>query len=198
MMRHGAYSALLLGFSTLLLAAEQPATPPPSPSQHWAYQQVKQPSIPAVKQAKWVRDPIDAFVLAKLESKGLKPSPDTDRAAFIRRATLDTWGLIPTPEEVAAFVSDRSPDAYEKLVDRLLDSPHFGERQARRWLDLARYADSAGFENDKFRPNMWRYRDYVIDAFNSDKPYDEFVKEQIAGRTTPLTPVLSTSRWQAC
>jgi hypothetical protein len=100
---------------------------------------------------------------------------------LIRRATLDVWGLIPTPEEVNSFVKDRSPDAYEKLVDRLLASPHYGERQARRWLDLARYADSTGFENDRTRPNMWRYRDYVINAFNQDKPYDEFIKEQIAG-----------------
>jgi hypothetical protein len=128
-----------------------------------------------------VRTPIDAFVLQKLEASHLKPSPDADRAAFIRRATLDVWGLIPSPEEVKAFVADRSPDAYDKLVDRLLASPRYGERQARRWLDLARYADSTGFEGDQTRPNMWRYRDYVIDAFNQDKPFDLFVKEQIAG-----------------
>src|SRR5205814_2330687 len=125
--------------------------------------------------------PIDAFVLAQLEAKGLKPSPDADRAAYIRRATLDVWGLLPTPGVVQAFVNDRSPDAYEKLVDRLLASHHFGERQARRWLDLARYADSAGFQNDNTRPNNWRYRDYVIDAFNRDKPFDRFIREQLAG-----------------
>lgn len=147
----------------------------------WSWQPVQDAKVPAVKQAKWVRTPIDAFVLAQLEAKGLKPSPDADRATFIRRATLDAWGMIPTPEEVKNFVSDRSPDAYEKLVDRLLASPHYGERQARRWLDLARYADSSGFTNDETRINMWRYRDYVINSFNQNKPYDQFIKEQLAG-----------------
>jgi hypothetical protein len=147
----------------------------------WAYQPVQRPANPIVKQKKWVRTPIDAFILANLEAKNLKPSPDADRAIYIRRVTLDTLGYIPTPEEVKAFVSDRSPDAYEKLVDRLLASPHYGERQARHWLDLARYADSAGFQNDQTRPNMWRYRDYVINSFNQDKPYDRFIKEQLAG-----------------
>ena len=153
----------------------------PPRSQLWSYQPVKSQAVPAVHQKKWVRTPIDAFVLAKLEAKGLKPSADADRAAFVRRATLDVWGVIPTPEQVQAFVNDRSPDAYEKLVDGLLASPHYGERQARRWLDLARYADSSGFQNDITRPNMWRYRDYVINSFNQDKPYDQFVKEQLAG-----------------
>jgi hypothetical protein len=148
---------------------------------HWAYQPVKSPAVPAVQQKQWLRTPIDAFVLAKLEEKHLKPSHDADRGTFIRRATLDTLGFIPTPDEVKAFESDHSKDAYEKLVDRLLASPHYGERQARRWLDLARYADSTGFQNDNTRPNMWRYRDYVINAFNNDKPYDQFIKEQLAG-----------------
>jgi len=147
----------------------------------WSYQPVQAQTVPSVKHAQWVRDPIDAFVLAKLEEKGLKPSPEADRAAFIRRATLDAWGLIPTPEEVSKFVADKSPQAYENLVDRLLASPHYGERQARRWLDLARYADSTGFQNDPTRPNMWRYRDYIINAFNTDKPFDQFIKEQLAG-----------------
>ena len=147
----------------------------------WSWQPVQPQAVPAVKQAKWVRSPIDAFVLARIEAKGIKPSQDADRAAFIRRATLDVWGIIPAPEDVKAFVNDRSPDAYEKLVDRLLSSPKYGERQARRWLDLARYADSTGFQNDTTRPNMWRYRDYVINSFNQDKPYDRFVKEQLAG-----------------
>lgn len=151
------------------------------PNALWSYQPVIAVAAPKVKAARWVRTPIDAFVLAKLEEKGLKPSPDADRAAFIRRATLDVWGVIPTPEEVRKFVSDRSPDAYEKLVDRLLASPKYGERQARRWLDLARYADSAGFQGDQTRPNMWRYRDWVIKAFNADKPYDQFIQEQLAG-----------------
>jgi hypothetical protein len=147
----------------------------------WSYRPVKSQDIPRVKDKKWVRTPIDAFVLAKLESNQLTPSADTDRATFIRRATLDTWGLIPTPEDVNAFVKDRSSKAYEKLVDRLLASPHYGERWGRRWLDLARYADSDGYNTDGTRPNMWRYRDYVIAAFNQDKPYDRFVEEQLAG-----------------
>ncbi|MEI8209596.1 MAG: DUF1549 domain-containing protein, partial [Methylococcales bacterium] len=140
-------------------------------SKLWSYQPVKVLAQPAVNNPNWVRTPIDAFVLASLEAKGLTPSPDTDRASYIRRATLDTWGLIPTPDEVASFVNDAAPDAYEKLADRLLASPRYGERQARRWLDLARYSDSAGFTGDTTRPNMWRYRDYVINAFNQDKPY---------------------------
>ncbi|MFZ4552593.1 MAG: DUF1549 and DUF1553 domain-containing protein [Aquabacterium sp.] len=145
------------------------------------YQPISAPAAPAVKQKNWVRTPIDAFILAQLEGKGLKPAKETDRATFIRRATLDAWGLLPTPEEVQAFVNDKSPDAYEKLVDRLLASHHFGERQARRWLDLARYADSTGFQNDNTRPNNWRYRDWVITAFNQDKPFNRFIQEQIAG-----------------
>lgn len=151
----------------------------------WSYQPVKSPTVPAVHDTKWVRTPIDAFVLAKLEEKGLEHSPDADRAAFARRVTLDTLGVIPTPEAVQAFVGDCSPDAYEKLVDGLLASPHHGERLARHWLDLARYADSAGFQNDQTRANAWRYRDYVIDAFNTDKPYDQFIKEQLAGDEIP-------------
>lgn len=150
-------------------------------SKLWSYQPVKVLAQPAVNNPNWVRTPIDAFVLASLEAKGLTPSPDTDRASYIRRATLDTWGLIPTPDEVASFVNDAAPDAYEKLADRLLASPRYGERQARRWLDLARYSDSAGFTGDTTRPNMWRYRDYVINAFNQDKPYSRFIQEQIAG-----------------
>jgi len=156
---------------------EQPARK----SNHWAYQPVKAPAEPVVKNKDWVKTPIDAFILAPLEAKGLTPSPAADRAAFVRRATLDAWGVIPTPEEVAAFVSDSSGNAYEKLVDRLLASPKYGERQARRWLDLARYADSSGFTNDETRESLWRYRDYVIKAFNEDKPYSSFVKEQLAG-----------------
>ncbi|ELX13165.1 hypothetical protein Jab_1c17870 [Janthinobacterium sp. HH01] len=175
--------AVLLSFSAVLSAApdDTPKAAAPANSKAWAYTTPQQPAAPIVKQKSWVRTPVDAFVLAKLEEKGLKPSPDADRATFIRRATLDTWGLIPTPEEVRAFVNDKSPDAYEKLADRLLSSPHYGERQARRWLDLARYADSAGFQNDTTRPNNYRYRDYVITGFNADKPFDRFIKEQLAG-----------------
>jgi hypothetical protein len=162
-------------------AGEAKAAPATPAKGGWAYAPVQDPAVPSVKQKKWVRTPIDAFILEKLEAKGIKPSPDADRGTYIRRATLDAWGILPTPEEVKAFEKDRSADAYEKLVDRLLASPHFGERQARRWLDLARYADSSGFQNDTTRPNNWRYRDYVINAFNQDKPYDRFIKEQVAG-----------------
>ncbi len=157
------------------------ATPAPASRLPYAWQPAQAQFVPVVKQKEWVRTPIDAFILSKLEAKGLKPSPDADRATFIRRATLDVWGVVPTPEEVAAFVGDTSPDAYEKLVDRLLASTRYGERQARRWLDLVRYADSAGFQGDQTRPNAYRYRDYVIKAFNSDKPYSRFLQEQIAG-----------------
>jgi hypothetical protein len=176
---------LLLCSLTVAMGADVSSSTPPSPTpagqQFWSYRPVKRPDVPTVQQKTWGKTPIDAFILSVLESKGLKPSPDADRATFIRRATLDAWGVIPTPDEVKAFVDDKSPDAYEKLVDRLLASPHYGERQARRWLDLARYADSTGFENDQTRANMYRYRDYVINAFNHDKPYDQFVKEQLAG-----------------
>lgn len=161
-------------------AAQQPAARAPHRT-WWAYQPIQNPDVPATARKSWVRTPIDAFVLAKLEEKGFEPSQDADRATYIRRATLDTWGLIPSPEEVAAFVRDRSPQAYERLADRLLASPRYGERQGRRWLDLARYADSVGYTNDEDRPNAWRYRDYVIDAFNTDKPYDRFIREQLAG-----------------
>ncbi|MDR3463003.1 MAG: DUF1549 and DUF1553 domain-containing protein [Beijerinckiaceae bacterium] len=177
------------------VAAAQPPTTPVAPAQqtaaapapavagpqHWSYIPVVAPAVPDVQQKDWVRQPLDAFVLAKIEAKGLKPAPDADRATFIRRATLDVWGLLPSPEEVAAFVEDQSPNAYEKLADRLLASPHYGERQARRWLDLARYADSAGFQGDQTRPNYYRYRDYVIYSFNQDKPFSRFIQEQLAG-----------------
>lgn len=176
-------SAVAADNDTVITA--KPAASATTPAKHWAYQPVKRPEIPSVRQQLWVRTPMDAFILARLEAQGIKPSPDADRATLIRRVTLDVWGMIPTPEEVKAFVTDQSPDAYEKLVDRLLASPHYGERQARRWLDLARYADSTGFENDQTRPDMWRYRDYVINAFNNDKPYDQFIKEQLAGDEMP-------------
>ena len=160
---------LLLCSLTAAMGAEVSSSTPPKPApagqQFWSYQPVKRPDVPTVQQKAWVKTPVDAFILSVLESKGIKPSADADRATFIRRATLDAWGVIPTPDEVQAFVNDKSPDAYEKLVDRLLASPHYGERQARRWLDLARYADSTGFENDATRANMYRYRDYVINAF---------------------------------
>ncbi|MGH9340833.1 MAG: DUF1549 and DUF1553 domain-containing protein [Acidobacteriota bacterium] len=149
--------------------------------QHWAFQEIKRSEIPAVGDSQWARNPIDAFVLARLEAEGIEPSPRADKITLIRRAYLDVIGLPPTLEEVEAFVNDESPDAFEEVIDRLLDSPHYGERWARHWLDLARYAESEGFNRDQTRPNAWRYREYVIDSFNQDKPYDRFVREQIAG-----------------
>src|SRR6266852_7176262 len=153
----------------------------PAQRQYWAFQPVKRTEPPAAKNARLAATPIDRFILAKLESKGLKPNPPADRVTLIRRLSFDLIGLPPTPEEVDAFLADRSPNAYEKVVDRLLASPHYGERWARHWLDLARFAESEGFKSDETRPNAWRYRDYVIKAFNENKPYDRFVKEQIAG-----------------
>ncbi|HEX8913012.1 MAG TPA: PSD1 and planctomycete cytochrome C domain-containing protein [Humisphaera sp.] len=153
----------------------------PARQDHWSFRKVVRPEPPAVKDPAWVRNPIDAFVLAKLEVSGLAPAAEATRADLIRRATFDLTGLPPTPEEVDAFAADKSPDAYEKVIDRLLASPACGERWGRHWLDLARYADSGGFHNDIDRPNAWRYRDYVIAALNADKPYGRFVREQIAG-----------------
>ena len=148
---------------------------------HWAFQKVVRLQPPKVANARWVRNPLDAFILAELETKALSPAPEADKATLLRRASLDLIGLPPTPHELKAFLADKSPQAFEKVVDRLLVSPHYGERWARHWLDLARYAESEGFKEDETRPNIWRYRDYVIEAFNSDKPYDRFIREQLAG-----------------
>src|SRR6266852_1100491 len=148
---------------------------------HWAFQKIAHPKPPKVERADWVRNSIDAFVLAELETKGLRPAPPADKITLIRRATFDLIGLPPTLEEMDAFLADDSSKSFEKVVDRLLASPRYGERWARHWLDLARYAESEGFKADEIRPNAWRYRDYVIKSFNSDKPYDRFIKEQIAG-----------------
>ena len=148
---------------------------------YWAFQPVRQLNPPEVRTTNWARNPIDKFVHAKLDEKQLTPSPEADKATLLRRVTLDLIGLPPTPDELREFQSDTSPNAYEKVVDRLLVSPRYGERWGRHWLDLARYADSDGFKADHTRPNIWRYRDYVIQSFNSDKPYDRFIREQIAG-----------------
>ena len=148
---------------------------------HWAFQPVKRPEIPTVRNAARVKSPVDAFILQKLETAGIAPAPPTDKITLLRRAHFDLIGLPPTPDEVAAFLNDTSPQAFERVVDRLLASPHYGERWARHWLDLARYAESDGFRDDATRPNAWRYRDYVIKSFNDDKTYDRFVQEQIAG-----------------
>jgi len=147
----------------------------------WAFKPRSNPTPPVVRDVESVRNPIDRFVIARLEAIGLRLASPAERATLIRRLSFDLVGLPPTPQEIEAFVHDRSPDAYEKLVARLLKSPQFGERQATQWLDLVRYAESDGFKADDARPNAWRYRDYVIESFNRDKPYDRFVQEQIAG-----------------
>lgn len=147
-----------------------------APDDTWAFRPVTKPAVPA-----GARNPIDAFIGRTLAGRNLSPAPKTDRRTLIRRATFDLWGLPPTPEQVENFVNDKSPDAWEKVVDRLLASPHYGERQARHWLDVVRYADTGGFSNDFERPNAWRYREYVIRAMNADKPYSDFILEQIAG-----------------
>ncbi len=155
--------------------------------EHWAYVKPVMPAQPALKNpawATWVRNPIDAFVLSRLEAEGLSPSPEADKTTLIRRASLDLTGLPPTIEEVDAFLKDGSADVYEKVVDRLLKSPHYGEQMARWWLDMARYADTNGYEKDG-RRTIWPYRDWVIDAFNRDLPFDQFTIEQIAGDLLP-------------
>ncbi len=151
---------------------------------HWAFVAPVRPPVPQVLRANWVRTPIDAFILARLEKENLKPSPEADRITLLRRLSLDLIGLPPTPEEVDAFLKDQGPKAYEKQVDRLLASPHYGERWARIWLDAARYADSNGYEKDAPR-SVWFYRDWVINAFNHNLPYDQFVIDQIAGDMLP-------------
>ncbi len=161
---------------------ERPITP--DERGYWAFQAPQRTSPPRVLQrdwATWNKNPIDRFLLTAMKPRGLKPAPKADRRRLIRRACLDLLGLPPSPEEIEAFVKDSAPDAWERLVDRLLGSPHYGERWARHWLDLVRYADSGGYEFDVDRPDAWRYRDYVVKSFNADKPYDQFVREQLAG-----------------
>ncbi|MBI1785734.1 DUF1549 domain-containing protein, partial [Candidatus Sumerlaeota bacterium] len=148
---------------------------------HWAFQPLSRPPIPDAHDKSWLKTPIDSFILAELEKKGIKPSPEADQRTLIRRLTYDLHGLPPTPAEVEFFLNDNSPDAYEKLVDRLLASPRYGERWGRHWLDVVHYGETHGFDKDKRRDNAWPYRDYVIKSFNEDKPYARFVREQIAG-----------------
>ena len=149
--------------------------------QWWAFQSVKNVLPPLVEKNALVRNDVDRFIVARLEKENLTPSPEASRAVLIRRVTFDLIGLPPTPAEVSAFVADTAPDAYERIVDRLLASPHYGERMARHWLDLVRYADGDGYRADDYRPDAWRFRDYVIRSFNADKPYTRFVQEQLAG-----------------
>ena len=149
--------------------------------QHWAFQKPTDPPIPTVQNTAWPRTTVDRHLLASMEKAGLQPNPDADRATLIRRIAFDLTGLPPTPDEVKAFIADQTPDALRRIIDQYLDSPRFGERWARHWLDVARYGESSGKEVNIPYPNAWRYRDYVIEAFNDDKPYDQFIREQIAG-----------------
>ncbi|MBO0725168.1 MAG: PSD1 domain-containing protein, partial [Blastocatellia bacterium] len=153
-------------------------------SRHWAFMAPERPKLPVVKNSSWVRTPIDNFILAQLEKQGIEPSPEADKITLIRRLSLDLIGLPPAIEEVDQFTSDGDPDAYGKLVNRLLDSPHYGERWGRWWLDAARYADTNGFEKDRSR-SIWPYRDWVINAFNKDLPFDQFTIKQLAGDLLP-------------
>jgi hypothetical protein len=151
---------------------------------HWSLIAPQRPELPKVRNKRWVRNPIDNFILARLEQAKLKPAPEADRRTLARRLSLDLIGLPPKPEEVEAFVKDKSPDAYEKLVDRLLGSPHWGEHRGRYWLDAARYADTHGIHFDNYR-EMWSYRDWVINAFNRNEPFDQFTIDQLAGDLLP-------------
>ena len=147
----------------------------------WAFQTPTNPAIPPVKDTAWPQSPLDHFILAGLEAKGLRPAPKADKRTLLRRVTFDLIGLPPTPAEIDAFLADESPEAFARVVDRLLASPHYGERWGRHWLDVARYADSNGLDENVAFANAWRYRDYVVAAFNADRPYDQFVMEQLAG-----------------
>lgn len=181
-------------FSSILIAAETPVAPThphaPMPTytaaekRHWSFQPITvtpPPKFTSPVDQAWSTNPIDAFVLERLAKDGLRPAPRADRITLLRRATLDITGLLPTPAEVDAFVADKSPQAWSKVVDRLLASPAYGERWAQHWLDVVRFGETEGFEYDNHRPDAWRYRDYVVHAVNTDKPYPEFVKEQLAG-----------------
>jgi hypothetical protein len=185
-----AYLAIpLIAFTALALAGEPKPGEDYAPAEnfkadqrdHWAYQPVVRPELPEVKDAAWVRNPIDRFIRAAQEEVGFQPSSEASKAALIRRVTFDLTGLPPSPAEVEAFLLDNRQDAYERLVDRLLASSHYGERWAQHWLDLAHYADSNGFELDAERPDAWRYRDWVVKALNDDMPYDCFITLQVAG-----------------
>jgi hypothetical protein len=180
--------AALLCIASLLAASGDGVAPlgkyTPAERRHWSFQprkDAKPPTFTAAEDRAWIRTPIDAFILEGLQKAGLRPAPEADRATLIRRVTFDLHGLPPTPQEVSAFVNDKAPDAWEKLIDRLLASPRYGEQWGRHWLDVVRFAETDGFEYDTHRHDAWRYRDYVVQSFHSDKPYDQFVKEQLAG-----------------
>ncbi|HLW64471.1 MAG TPA: DUF1553 domain-containing protein [Gemmataceae bacterium] len=176
----------LIGVVAILLTSTLAlADPPAGKPAHWAFAPPQRPALPKVANAGWVKTPVDAFILARLEKEGITPSPEADKATLLRRLCLDLLGLPPTPQMLDQFLGDTGSDAYERLVDSLLESPHYGERWGRYWLDAARYADSDGYEKDTGRPHAWRYRNWVIDALNKDMPFDEFTIEQLAGDLLP-------------
>lgn len=191
-MRYGTYRQAVVAAATMALAAllspnwaessnlSVAARPDARMASWWSFQKLRRPPVPRLKKGSQPSNPIDAFVLAKLRTKRLKPGPAAARSVLLRRATLDLWGLPPTPAQAERFLGDESPDAYERLIERLLESPRYGERWGRHWLNVVGYADSRS-DTDDYHPNAWRYRDYVIKSFNEDKPYDRFVQEQIAG-----------------
>ncbi len=190
-MRYGTCRQTVLAAATITLAALlsqnwvasstlSAARPGAGQASWWSFQKLRQPQVPRLKEGSRPSNPIDAFVLAKLREKGLDPAPAATRSVLLRRATFDLWGLPPTPAQSERFLRDESPDAYERLIEELLESPRYGERWGRHWLNVVGYADSRT-DTDDYHPNAWRYRDYVIKSFNEDKPYDRFVQEQIAG-----------------
>jgi hypothetical protein len=176
--------AMILGLAGLAVADDAKVPDKPITAEereHWAFKLPKHRDIPSVRSRRWIRNPIDAFIAEKLEANGLHPAAEASRTTLLRRLSFDLTGLPPTPAKIESFLNDRSADAYEKVVDRLLASPQYGVRWAQHWLDLARYADTDGFEFDQARPNAWRYRDWVVDSLNRDMPYDLFVRLQVAG-----------------
>jgi len=169
--------------NTTTTAVKSPISP--EARKHWSFQPIKDYEPPQVKQPGWVKNPIDRFILAKLEEKNLQPAPPASKLTLLRRATYDLTGLPPTTQEIDSFVNDKSSDAFAKVVDRLLASPRYGERWGRNWLDVARFAESTGMDEDNAYPHAWRYRDYVVNAFNQDLPYNQFILEQLAGDLIP-------------
>src|SRR5688572_29422694 len=182
-----AVSGTALALVSLLAGSALPAAEKPGGARHpgRVFEHPVRAPLPAPRNRGWARTPVDLFILERLEKAGLEPSPPASRAALLRRATFDLTGLPPSPSELQAFLEDGSDTAFEKVVDRLLASPRHGERWARHWLDVARFGESHGFEFDRLRDNAWRYRDYVVDSLNADKPYDRFIREQIAGDALP-------------
>ena len=177
---------------------DSPSTAGAAQTSWWSFQKVVKPAVPKSGDA-WVRNEIDEFILHRLKAESLRPSARASASALVRRAYMDLWGLPPSFEQIREFTSDKSADAWPKLIDKLLSSPHYGEKWGRHWLDLVRYSDTAGFELDSYIHDAWRYRDWVIDSLNEDKPYDRFIREQIAGdELFPEDPVAHTGTGLYC